>query len=380
MAELLSARGLIKRYGSRTVVDVDYLGVEEGRSLAILGPNGAGKSTLCRMLALLEEPDEGELLVFGRRASMRDLEVRRRIAMVFQRPLLFQGRVRDNVAFGLVIRHARRRVIAERVEQTLTLLGIEHLSNADVRTLSGGELQRVALARAMVLQPDLLFLDEPTSNLDHHLRRRLREDLRRAAQELSITLIVVTHDLAEALELVSWLAVMRDGHIVQSGRADEVLDRPKDEFVATLTGMETVWSGTVTESLGGLCVVRTEAGVDAVVVSKARVGERVRFAIRPENVILERVNESRQHDGSARNVWPVMVERTTPAGPLVRVRLFLTDSKVTTDSKLPTAHDEASLVALITRPAAEELEVVPGARYLAAVKATSLIPLAGDEG
>ena len=150
--------------------------------LAILGPNGAGKTTLFRLLALLERPDAGWMAYFGRRVGIRDLAARRRTAAVFQRPLLFQGTVTENVGFGLRFRRLSRKEVRAKVRATLDLMGISGLADADMRTLSGGEMQRVALARALVLEPEILFLDEPTSNLDVHVRRRFREDLRRVVE------------------------------------------------------------------------------------------------------------------------------------------------------------------------------------------------------
>lgn len=365
---LLEATSLVKRYGSRTVVDVERLVVERGRSLAVLGPNGAGKSTLCRMLALLEEADSGELTLFGRKASPRDLAARRRIAMVFQRPILFQGRVVDNVAYGLRLRGVARSQVAEKVDAALELMGIADYKRADVRTLSGGELQRVALARALVLEPEVLFLDEPTSSLDQHLRRQFREDLRLATARLSTTVVIITHDLAEALELAQTLAVMREGRIVQAGTVEEVLDRPVDEFVATFTGVETVWEGTVASVSDGLCFVETPAGVTVVLIASAQVGDSIRFAIRPEDVLLEPDGSTAERRGSARNVWRVVVEGLTPCGPLVRVRVTLAEAA-------EDAPGCRSLVALVTRPAAGELGLSAGVCLHAAVKATALIPL-----
>ncbi len=375
---VVEGRNLVKRYGERTVVDVNHIQVTKGDSLAILGPNGAGKSTLARILALLEPPDSGDLALFGVPASTRNLALRRRIAMVFQRPMLFQGKVWENAAYGLRLRRVGRRSIGEKVNRALGLLKLDSFRDADVRTLSGGELQRVALARALVLEPELLFLDEPTSNLDIHLRRQFREDLRRAVAELSTTVVIITHDLTEALELVPTLAVMRDGRVVQTGSVEDVLDHPVDEFVATFTGVETVWGGRVTSVADGLCVVTTSAGVSAMLVADASVGASIRFAIRPEDVVLQADGLGQAHAGhavrvgSARNVWPVVVETLTACGPLIRVRLVLADAL------LGAERGDRSLVALVTRPAVSDLGLAPGVALHAAVKATALLYLSGS--
>ncbi len=248
--DAIEADGLIKTYGKRTVVSVESFVIREGEVLALLGPNGAGKTTLFRLLALLEAPDEGTIRYFGHKVDTHDLAARRRSASVFQRPLLFQGSVIDNVAFGLRFRHLNRREVRRKVEQTLALMGVAHLADADMRTLSGGEMQRVALARALVLEPDILFLDEPTSNLDVHVRRRFREDLRRVVEQLAATVVIITHEHNEALALAQRVAVIHEGELVQIGTPEDVFIHPQNAFVADFTGAETIWHGEVVECRG----------------------------------------------------------------------------------------------------------------------------------
>ena len=192
---------------------------------------------------------------------MRDLAARRRIATVFQRPMLFQGTVEENVAYGLKFRRLARKDVKARVQNTLDLMGISWMAEADMRTLSGGEMQRVALARALVLEPEILFLDEPTSNLDVHVRRRFREDLRRVVEKLAATVIIITHEHNEALALAQRVAVIQDGVLVQIGTSQEVFIRPQNAFVADFTGAETIWHGSVISCNEGLCTVRTRAGL-----------------------------------------------------------------------------------------------------------------------
>ena len=165
-------------------------------------------------------------------------------------------------------------------------MGITHLAEADMRTLSGGEMQRVALARALVLEPEILFLDEPTSNLDVHVRRRFREDLRRVVGQLAATVVIITHEHSEALALAQRVAVIQDGSVVQIGTPEDVFTHPQNAFVADFTGAETIWHGEVTECLDGLCTVRTDAGIMVEIVAGAALGQRVVLAIRPEDVAL----------------------------------------------------------------------------------------------
>jgi tungstate transport system ATP-binding protein len=370
----IEAQGLRKSYGDRTVVAIESLQVYEGEVLAILGPNGAGKSTLFRLLGLLETPDAGWISYYGRRVDTHDLAARRRTAAVFQRPLLFQGSVEENVGFGLRFRHLARQEVKAQVRETLELLGISALCRADVRTLSGGELQRVALARALVLRPDILFLDEPTSNLDVHVRRRFREDLRRVVDGLAATVVVITHEHSEALALAQRVAVIHEGSLVQVGTPEEVFLHPQNAFVADFTGAETVWHGEVTACREGLCTVRTRAGVLVEVVAELSPGQSVALAIRPEDVALTLATDRRDTGStSVRNRWRGVVASLTSAGPLVRVVVELQCAPGTAT----VFAGEGEVISLITRVSAEELELAPGKQVDAAVKATALHVLAG---
>jgi tungstate transport system ATP-binding protein len=369
--------GLAKSYSGRTVVSVEDIAVRDGEVFAILGPNGAGKSTLFRMLALIEKPDQGIVRHFGREVTVRDLSARRRTAAVFQRPMLFQGSVRNNVAYSLRLRRVPRKEVKSRVETALDLMSIGELAEADTRTLSGGELQRVALARALVLQPEILFLDEPTSNLDVHVRRSFREDIRSVVKRLGVTVVIITHDHNEALSLAQSVAVIRDGRIVQTGTPAEVFLRPADSFVAGFMGVETMWRGKVVVCAEGVCTICTEAGILADVVAERPPGSEVTVALRPEDVALATAPpvSGRPPSTSVRNHWQGVVDAVTPSGPLVRVSVRLVGSS---------GHDvcfggEGEVVALITRASAEELELGPGVEVTASVKATALHVLGGSE-
>ncbi len=371
----IEASGLVKKYGERMVVSVDEFRVEESEVLAILGPNGAGKTTLFRLLALLERPDAGSISHFGKKVDVRDLAARRRTAAVFQRPLLFQGSVVDNVGFGLRFRHLPRKEVKRKVEETLDFMGVSALAAADMRTLSGGELQRVALARALVLEPEILFLDEPTSNLDVHVRRRFREDLRRVVNTLSATVIIITHEHNEALALAQRVCVINDGKIVQVGTPSEVFTAPQNAFVADFTGAETIWRGEVVGCAQGLCHVRTGAGIHAEIVSDADVGMEVAFAIRPEDVALSLPgpDSAVRPASSVRNHWPGVVENVTRVGPLARVVVRVDAGP----GVAPLFGGEGEVISLITRASAEELALAPGVPVVASAKAAALHVLRG---
>ena len=373
----IEAGGLVKKYGDRTVVAVEALQIIEGEVLAILGPNGAGKTTLFRLLALLERPDAGWIRYFGVEVDVRDLAARRRIATVFQRPLLFQGNVEENVAFGLKFRRLSRKEVKTKVESTLDMMGVSRLAGADMRTLSGGEQQRVALARALVLEPEIIFLDEPTSNLDVHVRRRFREDLRRVVSQLAATVIIITHEHNEALALAQRVAVIQEGKLVQMGTPQEVFTHPVNAFVADFTGAETVWHGEVVSSEAGLCTLRTRAGLLVEAVADLSRGAAAAVAVRPEDVALARLDAAAPAPlrplTSVRNWWTGTIDGVTPNGPLVRVVV-----KLDCDPDVEACFGgEGEVISLITRASADELGITPGARVSACVKATALNMLAG---
>jgi tungstate transport system ATP-binding protein len=386
----LEASGIRKRYEGRLDLFVEELTVNPGERFVLLGANGSGKSTLLRILALLERPDGGRIRYFGQEVTSKSLHARRRLAVVLQRPVAFQGRVWRNVAMGLKMRHAPSSEVHGRVSDALELLGISHLAQADARRLSGGELQRVALARALVLRPDVLFLDEPSSALDPSLRARFRQELLALAGQVESTMFLVTHDRAEALGLATRLAIMHEGRLVQEGRPEEVVDRPRNRLVAAFLGAETIWRGRVEHSREGVCLVRTRAGLPVEVVSQCQGGEEVTLAIRAEDVALS--VEGPLVGSSVRNRWSGLVEESLFEGPVVRVRVRLSAPVETPpeDANLPSsigrswlksATPEPSatppardciLTALLTRPSAAELGVVPGKTVSVAVKATAV--------
>jgi tungstate transport system ATP-binding protein len=196
-------------HGDRTVLDLPVLGVRQEEILAIMGPNGSGKSTLLRVLGLLEAPTAGAVRFRGAPVTARDgLGVRRRMASVFQEPLLADAPVFDNVALGLRFRSVDSRRIRPRVDVWLDRFRIAHLASRQARTLSGGEAQRAALARALVVEPELLLLDEPFSALDQPTREELMNDLGRILSEERTTAVLVTHDRAEAMVLGDRVGVL----------------------------------------------------------------------------------------------------------------------------------------------------------------------------
>ncbi len=250
-----------KRFGGVTAVDGVTLAIRRGEFFALLGPSGCGKTTLLRMIAGLEEPDEGTVRIGGV-DSTRVPPHRRPVNMVFQQYALFPHlTVEQNVAFGLAYKTLSRSERTERVAATLRLVRLTGLERRRPDQLSGGQRQRVALARALVLEPQVLLLDEPLAALDPNLRREVQGELKGLQRTLGITFVFVTHDREEALALSDRIAVMDHGRIEQVGTPIEVFETPETEFVARFLGATNVFTG--------------EIG-----------GETVRFVVRPEKLAL----------------------------------------------------------------------------------------------
>jgi tungstate transport system ATP-binding protein len=232
VSALLQVRGLRIHRGGLPVLEVSSLDVRAGEVLALVGPNGAGKTTLLLTLARLLVPQEGEIVFQGRPFSQwRTVEYRRRMALVFQVPLLLDMSVSDNVALGLRFRGVANREIGRRVGIWLDRLGIAKLASRRARQLSGGEAQRVSLARAFVLEPELLLLDEPFPSLDPPTRQQLLDDLAGILRQAHCTTVLVTHNLNEAASIGDRVAVVVGGRLRQAGPAMHVKAWPADDDV-----------------------------------------------------------------------------------------------------------------------------------------------------
>jgi tungstate transport system ATP-binding protein len=232
---MLAAENLRVHRGRRLIVDVPAFAVQEGEVLSVIGPNGSGKSTLLQALALLI-PAEMSYRFAGRAVQLpqETLALRREMAVVFQRPLLVDGTVADNVALGLRFRHVAEAEIRQRIPEALERFGVAHLAGRHARALSGGEAQRVSLARALALKPRVLFLDEPFASLDVLTRASILQDLRRVLRDGGMTALFVTHDFSEIPALADRVAVLMNGRVVQTGTPREVFRTPADGDVERL--------------------------------------------------------------------------------------------------------------------------------------------------
>ncbi|MFZ5591961.1 MAG: energy-coupling factor ABC transporter ATP-binding protein [Bacillota bacterium] len=211
----------------RTILQIDHLALPAGGTSALLGLNGAGKTSLLHIMALLQKPTAGRVRLFGQEVTPRNaVQLRKENAVVMQQPLLLHTTVFENVALGLKIRGLPRAEIKQRVQYWLERLNIAHLSGQQAFSLSGGEARRVSLARALVLQPRLLFFDEPTTALDTPTRQALLNDLRKLLAENNCTAVYVTHDYSEVKQLAHHLVVLDRGRVLQQGPLAQVLQNP----------------------------------------------------------------------------------------------------------------------------------------------------------
>ena len=352
---ILEAKNLEVNRGGAILIRIPSLLIRKGEILSLIGPNGAGKTTLLQTLSYLLKPFQGEIFFRQKKVETNHsaLEYRRKLAMVFQEPLLFDTTVFNNVASGLKIRGMEKGETKSRVMEQLERFGIKHLRTRSARTLSGGEAQRTSLARAFALQPEILLLDEPFASLDPPTRDALIEDLESILQQTRTTAVFATHDRLEALRLSNRIAVMNRGSILQAGSPEEVMNHPTNEFVASFVGVETILTGKVIKKHGGTFVASV-SGQEIEVVGNAHSGESVVLCVRPENVTL--LTRPSQEGTSARNIFSAKIVKIISLGLYQKVQL---------DCGFP-------LVAYVTNHSLEELSLTEGKQVKASFKATAV--------
>ena len=341
-------------YGNRQVLKNINLEVARGELFGLIGPTGAGKTTLLRIIDLLETPASGVMYFDGAKVAATGrgrLDIRRRMAFVLQKPVVFNASVYDNIAVGLRWRRQSRNRISQTVEPLLEVTGLKALKDKNARTLSGGEAQRVAIARAVAVSPELLLLDEPTANLDPVSTLRIEEMITDIYRRYRTTIIMTTHDLAQGRRLAGRIGVLVNGEMVQAGKAEAVFSMPHNRQVAEFVGTENIVPGVVASREGELAVVDL-GGTLIEAVSDYGVGGEVYALIRPEEVMLAK----QRGTSSARN-WL--------AGVITGVDMAATPTRVNVDCGFP-------LVALVTRASLEELGLKPGQPVYAGFKATGV--------
>lgn len=359
---LLAGDRLRRTFGADTVVDVDRIEVFEGETLALLGPGGSGKSTLLRLLAMLEPPTSGRVTFRGHAGQRGERALRSSSAIVLERPHLWRESAAYNIGLGLRLRRVSPLETDRRVARVCAALQIEHVSAAPVMALSPAEAWRVALAQALVLEPDLLFLDEPASALDTDAAERARRGLAGLARDRSLTLVLATRHRNLAFHLADRVTVLADGKLRQTGSPADLYASPGDPWIAAPTGAELVFAARVTAVHGATLEVEA-GGLALSVVGEAAVGAAVHVVYRPEDLLLSPATLA-VAEGSARNLFYANVAGRADDRGLVRMRL----------------RGPLEFVALLTRTAADRLALEPDTRVAVRVAATALRAYPVEDG
>jgi sulfate transport system ATP-binding protein len=325
-----------KQFGSFQAVAQVNLEIQSGSLVALLGPSGSGKSTLLRLIAGLEMPDHGKIILTGKDATYQSVQ-ERNIGFVFQHYALFKHlTVRKNIAFGLEIRKAPQKKIQGKVEQLLELVQLSGLGDRYPSQLSGGQRQRVALARALAVEPNVLLLDEPFGALDAKVRKDLRAWLRRLHDEVHVTTVFVTHDQEEAMEVADEIVVMNKGQVEQVGTPAEIYDHPASAFVMSFIGPVNV--------LPSSAKIFQSSGFEST---------HPETFLRPQDIIIETVANG--------TTVPATVSRIIHLGWEIQVELTLDDGQ------MMTAH--------LTRERFDELRLEPQEKVYVKPKDAKSFPL-----
>ena len=318
--------------GEVTAVDNVSIDIEEGELVTLLGPSGCGKTTNLRMIAGFEFPTSGEIYLDGR--TVNDLPPHKRdMSMVFQSYAIFPHlSVYENVAYGLKVQRLPKNEVAERVATTLDLVELGGYEKRAPNQLSGGQQQRVALARALIMEPKVLLMDEPLSNLDAKLREQMRGEIRRIQKLLGITSVYVTHDQEEALSISDRVVVMRLAEIEQIGTPEEIYVQPDTHFVATFVGTINQFPGILVDAPTGLVTnisPNWTISAQPITDGKLKNGDAVTVLIRPDEIHLSNtetvVNEE--------NSLTAVVKSITLLGAVTRLNLDLDGHPIIVDIK-----------------------------------------------
>lgn len=353
---MIEISGLCRKVGDRVLVKNINVAIPDGMIFGIIGPSGSGKTTLMRMIDLLDNPTRGTIEINGTRATKdkkEQLELRRKMGMVFQKPIVLSTTVFENVSYGLRFRGVKGDELKSRVLEAIDLVGLSGYEDRYAPTLSGGEMQRVAIARSMVTRPEVLLLDEPTANLDPASTEKIEELIRAINSRFGTTIIISTHDLDQGQHIAHRIAVVIGGRISQAGTPEEVFHKPVNSEIARFVGLENIIGGTVTKSEEDLVTISTY-GKEVEAISNDEVGSQVFFSIHPDDITLHSGVDFEKNTTSARNCIVGTVTVTTLSGPFVLVTL---------DCGFP-------LKVIVTRRSVEDLGIQPGKEMQACFKAS----------
>jgi len=351
---LIETVNVFQNYDGRDILRNISLKIGRAEVLALIGPTGSGKTTLIRILDLLEPPYSGKVFFDGvdvNNSRIQQLEARRRMSYVQQKPLVFTMSVYDNIACGLRWRHMKSTTVKLKTEEALELVGMTSYKNRNAKTLSGGETQRIAIARALVTEPEILFLDEPTANLDPISSAKVEHVIHDAIKEKKIAVVMATHDMVQGQQLATRIGVLLDGELMQVGSPSEIFSSPESKKVAEFVGIENMLPGTVIECEDNLLTIDI-GGSHIQAVSNHSMGDHVYVLIRPEDITFS----LSANVTSARNRLHGTITKLTAMGPLTRLEIdcgFL-------------------LLGLITRSSAADLDLEVGKDIYASFKATAI--------
>ncbi|MFC2005756.1 ABC transporter ATP-binding protein [Chloroflexota bacterium] len=349
---LIETVDLCQKYGERDILKNINIRVERGEVFALIGPTGAGKTTLVRLIDLIDAPAAGKIYFDGvdtAKSARERLEVRRRMAFVLQKPIVFNMSVYDNIAYGLKWRGVGKGDIHKKVSSILEIVELADYKNRNARTLSGGEVQRVAIARAIAIEPEILLLDEPTANLDPNSASRIEELITGIIQRQATTIIMATHDMSQGQQLADRIGVLVNGEIIQTGNSSDVFTFPRNREVAEFVGVENIMDGVIVSNDEKVVTIDIK-GKLIEAISDYAAGEEVLACVRPEDITLS----LSKVPSSARNSFAGKVTQAVSTGPLTHVEI---------DCSFP-------LVCLITKKSAEELYLTKGKQVYATFKAT----------
>jgi ABC-type Fe3+/spermidine/putrescine transport system ATPase subunit len=372
-----SVVGLSKRFGKTSILENISFDVAEGEVLVLLGASGSGKTTILRIIAGLEMPYTGKVILHGK--DVTELPARERgVGVIFQSYALFpKMTVEKNIGYGLRIRKRKRKEIRETVNELLSLVQLNEHRKKYPSQLSGGQQQRVAIARTLAYNPEVLLFDEPFGALDTQTRVHLRREIRALLKKVNVPSIFITHDQEEALELGDRVAVLNVGHIEQIGTPFEIYNHPATEYVATFLGAANLLDAVVRQDSLEVGSTRIPAALDS---AKFKPGDCVKIVFRPEDVVLARgdLSPSRHSRiGSGR------IQEVTFVGAYERLRLHmdLIDEECKTDetpyyltTQPPERQTTKAIIATRPKPEASATRLHVGERVTVALTSFTVLP------
>jgi len=334
MKSLLSLRGITKKYGKVTALNKVNLEILERDLLAIIGPNGAGKTTLLKIMAGIETPTEGEIVYKGKEITDNLDVIRRNCTMVFQKTVVFNTTVFNNVAYGLKIRRVPENEIKNMVNEALEVVKLKGYEKRQARRLSGGEQQRVALARALVLRPEILLLDEPTANLDPKTTSMVEEVINYANRELGTTIVVATHNMFQVQKMAKRAVLLLNGQIAERGTMEEIFLKPSLAMI-DFAGFENVFVGNAKPTGKGTAIIEIGDGLE--IEAAIEKSGKVTVYVRPEDIIVSKIPLK----SSARNVLKGRIIEVSDYGRIIKLKVDV--GKVITSQVTKLSFEEMKL-------------------------------------